>query len=207
MRQPESATLRTAAAPARSRCEQRSRSRRAGRREKPCATSGRPRSAAARERRREGRGQLRKLRKRVAGLLERLQDRQAVSGDADATGDRVHRQRVGNRDDARAGKREPSEERPVRVDPPSPPRATADQPEDAVLVLDEPERPGIAEEQLHGRRHRPPGARGRDDVGAGSGLRGDKRVEERVVRHVVIVDEARPSRRRACAGSRDDVDA
>jgi hypothetical protein len=73
----------------------------------------------------------------------------------------------------------------------------ADEPEHAVLVLEQAHGAGIAEEELNGRPIVGGAGGGGDDVGVRRGLRGEECVQQRVVRLVVLVEEHDPAGLRA----------
>jgi hypothetical protein len=91
----------------------------------------------------------------TAPLLERCEDVKSLAGNvADPAGLAVvRRERLGNRDDPSSCERNPGKEGPVGIDGAVGERLCScelapEQPEHAVLVLDEAEGAGIAEEQL-----------------------------------------------------------
>ena len=156
------------------------------------------------ERRRERRGELRQVGAIRTIAFECLQDGQPVSGNVGDTTrtPQVRRERLRKSHDAGAGECQPRKQRPVRID--GAVRRTsldrelgADQPEHPVLVLCQPQRPGVAEKQLHtvGVVGRTNGDR--DDVRARGGLGGDQDVQQLVDGLIVIVEEDDP----VCGGA------
>ena len=106
-----------------------------------------------------------------------------------------------NRNDAAPGKREAGEEGPVGIErsvgaPVGRRQGVSDQPDDAVLVFDEAERPWIAEEQLDAVEIVPGACRSGHRIGLGCGLRGDECVQQVVIGVVLFVEEHHPVGRR-----------